>query len=61
MLSSSDSEIIELWLVRQASSHTRSWRPHTVRGLISPLGTKQGMKIESRRREDGTRVCEAVK
>jgi Protein of unknown function (DUF3489) len=40
---------------------TTKWKPHTVRGLISVLGNKHGMKIESRRREDGARVYEAAK
>ena len=40
---------------------TTKWKPHTVRGLISILGSKHGMKIESRRREDGARVYEVVK
>ena len=33
------------------------WQPHTIRGFVSILG-KHGMKIESRRREDGVRVYE---
>ena len=41
--------------------HATGWQPHTVRGLISALGSKHGMKVESRRREDGARVYEAVK
>ncbi len=40
---------------------TTKWKPHTVRGLISSLGSKHGMKIESRQREDGARVYEVVK
>ncbi len=40
--------------------HATCWQPHTVRGVISMLG-KHGMKVESRRREDGARVYEAVK
>lgn len=40
---------------------TTKWKPHTVRGLISILGSKHGMKVESHRREDGARVYEAVK
>ena len=35
--------------------------PHTVRGFISLLGSKAGLKIESSRREDGARVYAAVK
>lgn len=37
------------------------WQPHTVRGFVSILGSKHGMKIESSRREDGARVYEAAK
>jgi Protein of unknown function (DUF3489) len=33
-----------------------SWQKHTVRGLISTLGSKHGLRIESTRREDGVRV-----
>jgi hypothetical protein len=29
------------------------WQKHTVRGLISTLGSKHGLKIDSSRREDG--------
>jgi len=36
-----------------------SWQAHTVRGFISILGSKQGMKIDSSKREDGARVYEA--
>jgi hypothetical protein len=32
------------------------WQAHTVRGFISILGSKSGLKVESSRREDGTRV-----
>ena len=36
------------------------WQQHTVRGFISILGSKGGMKIASSRREsDGARVYEA--
>jgi len=35
------------------------WQHHTVRGFISLLGSKGGMKITSTRREDGARVYEA--
>jgi len=36
------------------------WQKHTVRGFISILGSKGGMKISSTRREsDGARVYEA--
>ena len=33
------------------------WLPHTVRGFVRTLG-KHGMKVESSRREDGSRVYE---
>jgi len=36
------------------------WLPHTVRGLISTLGSKGGLKITSSRREDGSRLYEAT-
>jgi len=32
------------------------WQKHTIRGFISTLGRKTGLKIDSSRREDGTRV-----
>jgi hypothetical protein len=36
------------------------WQKHTVRGFISILGSKGGMKINSSRREsDGARMYEA--
>jgi len=36
------------------------WQKHTVRGFISILGSKAGMKVISTRREsDGARVYEA--
>jgi hypothetical protein len=36
------------------------WQKHTVRGFISILGSKGGMKIASTRREsDGARAYEA--
>ena len=36
------------------------WQKHTVRGFISILGSKGGMKVTSTRREsDGARVYEA--
>src|SRR5947199_259705 len=36
------------------------WQKHTVRGFISMLGSKGGMKVTSTRREsDGARVYEA--
>jgi len=38
---------------------TTAWQRHTVRGFISILGSKHGMKIESTRREDGARVYQA--
>jgi hypothetical protein len=37
----------------------RDWQKHTVRGFISILGSKGGMKVTSTRREDGARVYEA--
>ena len=40
--------------------NTTGWQKHTVRGFISILGSKGGMKIASTRREsDGARVYEA--
>ncbi len=33
-----------------------SWQAHSVRGFISTLGSKHGLKIESSKRETGTRV-----
>ena len=33
-----------------------SWQKHTVRGFISVLGSKHGLKIESTRRDDGARL-----
>jgi hypothetical protein len=37
-----------------------NWQKHTVRGFISILGSKGGMKITNTRREsDGVRVYEA--
>jgi hypothetical protein len=39
---------------------TTGWQKHTVRGFISILGSKGGMKVTSTRREsDGARVYEA--
>jgi len=39
---------------------TTGWQKHTVRGFISILGSKGGMKVASTRREsDGARVYEA--
>ena len=39
---------------------TTGWQKHTVRGFISILGSKGGMKVTSARREsDGARVYEA--
>ena len=35
------------------------WQKHTVRGFISILGSKGGMKVTSTRREDGARMYEA--
>ena len=32
------------------------WQAHTVRGFISILGSKHGIKIDSTKREDGARV-----
>lgn len=32
------------------------WQKHTIRGFISTLGRKTGLKIDSSRREDGARV-----
>ena len=37
------------------------WQKHTVRGFVSILGSKGGMKIASSKREDGVRVYEAAK
>lgn len=34
------------------------WQKHTVRGFISILGSKGGLKVTSTRREDGARVYE---
>ena len=48
-------------VLSQGGAHTEA-RPykHTVRGFISILGSKGGMKIASTRREsDGARVYEA--
>ena len=40
---------------------TTCWQKHTGRGFISILGSKDGIKIASRRRErDGGRVYEAL-
>jgi hypothetical protein len=36
-----------------------NWQKHTVRGFISILGSKGGMKVTSTRRQDGARVYEA--
>lgn len=33
-----------------------AWQSHSVRGFISNLGRKQGLKIETIKREDGTRA-----
>jgi predicted transcriptional regulator len=44
----------------EVTKHT-GWQKHTVRGFISILGSKHGMKIKSTRREDGARVYEAAK
>ena len=42
------------------SMETTGWQKHTVRGFISILGSKGGMKVTSARREsDGARVYEA--
>jgi transcription initiation factor IIE alpha subunit len=39
---------------------TTGWQKHTVRGFISILGSKGGIKVTSTRREsDGARVYEA--
>ena len=38
-----------------------AWQPHTVRGFISILGSKGGMKIESSKRDDGARLYTAAK
>ena len=35
------------------------WQKHTVRGFVSILGSKGGMKIESSKRDDGARVYTA--
>jgi len=35
---------------------TTGWQKHTVRGFISILGSKHGLKIQSTKREDGGRV-----
>lgn len=32
------------------------WQSHSVRGFISNLGRKQGLKVETIKREDGTRA-----
>ena len=32
------------------------WQAHTIRGFVSLLGSKHGIKVESTRREDGARV-----
>ena len=37
------------------------WQKHTVRGFVSILGSKGGMKIQSSKREDGSRVYEAAR
>ena len=37
------------------------WQAHTVRGLISILGSKRGLRIESSKREDGARVYTLAK
>jgi hypothetical protein len=37
------------------------WQAHTVRGFISILGSKHGLKIESSKREDGARVYALAK
>ena len=48
-------ELVEGEIVMAAA-----WQKHTIRGFISILGSKSGMKITSSRREsDGARVYEA--
>ena len=42
-------------------AETAGWQKHTVRGFISILGSKGGMKIESSKRDDGARVYAAAK
>ena len=36
------------------------WQRHTVRGVISVLGSKHGLKVESTRRDDGARLYAAA-
>ena len=44
----------------EAIMEATGWQKHTVRGFMSILGSKGGMKITSARREsDGARVYEA--
>ena len=63
---------IAAWLDEKAESDTNEkrpleeiveatgWQRHSVRGFVSILGSKGGMKIASTRREsDGVRVYEA--
>ena len=37
------------------------WQPHSVRGFLSTLGKKMGLKIESRKTNDGERVYKLAK
>ena len=37
------------------------WQPHTVRGFVSILGSKEGEKIESSKSADGERTYKIIK
>ena len=40
---------------------TTGWQPHSVRGFLSTLGKKMGLKIESSKTNDGERVYKLAK
>ena len=44
------------WRDARRNQKVNGWQAHTIRGFVSLLGSKHGIKVESSRREDGARV-----